>query len=114
LTDLKPCWNREAALKSLDGDAELLVELAEIFLEGCEPLLERVGRAIDANDSTELHYAAHTLKGSIANFFAQDARDAAQALEMAGRAGHLGGAREVYQQLTGHLRCLEADLRGVQ
>jgi len=110
LTLTAASWDRQAALNSVDGDTELLLELAEIFLQGSEPLLERVGRAIDAADATELHHAAHTLKGSIANFFAHDARDSAQALEMSGRAGHFNGAGKTFCKLKEQLRCFEADL----
>ena len=110
LTETKPCWNKDAALQALDGDTELLMELAGLFLEGSGQLLERIGRGIEAANSTELYHAAHTLKGSMANFCAQEARDSAHVLEMAGRAGHLEGAREMFRTLTGQLQCLEADL----
>jgi hypothetical protein len=50
------------------------------------------------------------MKGSIANFFAQEARDGAYALETAGRAGNLDGVWETFRRLEGHLRILEADL----
>jgi two-component system sensor histidine kinase/response regulator len=110
LTQTATSWDREAALNSVDGDTELLVELAEIFLEGSQALLEQVGHSIDAANPIELHHAAHTMKGSIANFFAQDARDSAQALEMSGRAGHFDGARETFGKLTQQLQCFEAEL----
>jgi len=110
LTQTVASWDRKAALNSVDGDTELLVELAEIFLQGSELLMQQVGHAIDTGDATELHHAAHTLKGSIANFFAQDARESALALEMAGRAGHFDGARETFGRLTTQLQCLEVDL----
>jgi len=110
VTETQASWSREAALHSVDGDTELLLELADIFLQGSQSLLERIEQAIDAGDSTGLYQTAHTLKGSIANFFAQDARDSAYALEMAGRAGRLEGARQVFGRLAEQLRCFEADL----
>lgn len=103
-------WNREDALKTVDDDMELLVELANLFLEGSQAALDRIEQAIDTSDSAELYRGAHSLKGSLANFCAPDLRDAAHVLEMTGRNGHLDGARELFQRIVRQVREFEASL----
>jgi len=111
MTHLKASWDVEAALQSVDGDRELLVEMAELFLEESGRLLEEAGQAIQAGSASGLHHSAHTLKGSVANFAAEEAREASLQLEMMGRSGNLAGAQERYEGLVAEIRRVEADLR---
>ena len=76
----------------LEGDRELMLELAELFLTGSPHALSEVRRAIDASDAPELLRAAHTLKGSLSCFGATTACASAHALEMMGHTGDLTGA----------------------
>lgn len=50
------------------GGAELLETLAEQFIEGGKVLLEAIQKAITTGDSGAASRAAHTLRGSAANF----------------------------------------------
>jgi PAS domain S-box-containing protein len=82
------------ALARVGEDRELLQELAELFLQECPRLMQRVRAALADQDPLQLKCAAHSLKGSIDSFAAKDAYDAALALEISGRNGNLVGARE--------------------
>jgi HPt (histidine-containing phosphotransfer) domain-containing protein len=87
--------DRDAILERVGGDVEFLQELAGIFAEDSPRLLQEIRAAITAGDPHGLEYAAHTLKGSIANFGAESARETAFRLEMLGRNGNLAPATEI-------------------
>jgi HPt (histidine-containing phosphotransfer) domain-containing protein len=80
-----------AALGRVGGDEELLKEIAQLFLEQWPDSLSDVKRAIEVRDAQALERAAHSLKGSVANFGAKDAHQAALRLEMMGRSGEWAG-----------------------
>lgn len=84
--------NWDAAVEQLEGDVGLLSEIAEMFLEESPGLLSKIQEAAAQGDSAALERAAHTLKGSLGNFGAQPAFDAAQRLEHMGRDGDMSGA----------------------
>jgi two-component system, sensor histidine kinase and response regulator len=84
----------EVIMERVGGDAQFLQELAVIFVDDCPKLLRDIRAAIQAGDPRALEYAAHALKGSVANFGAESARTAALRLEMLGRTGELKPARE--------------------
>ena len=73
------------ALDRVEGDLELLQEMADLFLEECPHMVEEIGHAITAGDAQALQHAAHTLKGSVSNFAADKATEASFALEKMGR-----------------------------
>ena len=75
------------ALKEVDGDEDLLRELAEVFLEDQTRLLTALREAAAGRDSERLRRAAHALKGAVANFAARDAVAAARHLEALARDG---------------------------
>jgi signal transduction histidine kinase/HPt (histidine-containing phosphotransfer) domain-containing protein len=79
-----PCprmFDLDQALKSVDGDAALLIEIAQIFLLECPKLLEEIERALSRADASQLARAAHTIKGGLRMFGAGAAYDLACRLE---------------------------------
>jgi len=84
-----------AILDRVGGDVDFLEEIAALFAEDSPKLLGDIRRAIEAGNAGALERAAHTLKGSVANFGAEPAREAALQLEMMGRSGNLAPAVEV-------------------
>ncbi|AMV38421.1 response regulator [Planctomyces sp. SH-PL62] len=80
-----PAFDLAAALGRLDGDVELMRELAGLFLDECPRRMTEIHEAILHRDATGLKNAAHTLRGSVANFGAPEATEAAHRLEAAAR-----------------------------
>ena len=76
-----PILDMELALERVDGEMDLLEELAEIFLEDNQRLQQEIRTAIDNNDAEALEHAAHSLKGSVANFGAAAVTEAAFQME---------------------------------
>jgi signal transduction histidine kinase/ligand-binding sensor domain-containing protein/DNA-binding response OmpR family regulator len=95
--------DRNAALARAGGDLPLLKELAGLFCETSPPLMAEIRRAIDAQDANALRNAAHTLKGSIANFSARRAADAAAELEAVGAQKTWERAAELWSVLEREL-----------
>ena len=103
-------WDRDAALQSVDGDCELLVEMAGLFLQDSAMLLDDIGQAIQAGDAAGLHRSAHTLKGSVANFAAEEAYQTALQLEQIGKSGDLTAAPSRYAALVEAIHRVDAGL----
>jgi two-component system sensor histidine kinase/response regulator len=78
-------FDKNATLERVDGDLELVKELVALFLEDCPELVRQIKEAIIKKDAQALQHSAHTLKGSVGNFCAKFAYDAAYALEVMGR-----------------------------
>lgn len=81
----------EELLARFGGDAGLLQELAELFIQSCPKMLDEIRDALRKQDAKTLERAAHSLKGCVGNFFSQGARETAQRLELLGKSGDLAG-----------------------
>jgi PAS domain S-box-containing protein len=105
-----PVFDVGAVLDSLDGDSNLLREVAGIFLAQSPKHMEKIRRGISDQDPEILKRAAHALKGSAANLLAQGVMEAALKLEEIGRAGSVAGSKEALVSLEEELRKLESAL----
>ena len=92
-----------ALLERLGGNRKLLRELIAMFLAGSPRMMLKIGKAIAANDAGLLREAAHTLKGSVGNFAAKGAYDAASKLELLAREGDLTAALAARQSLKSEI-----------
>jgi PAS domain S-box-containing protein len=81
-----------AALARVDGDFQLLLELAHLFLGDCQTMLATIRQSLANQDSQALERAAHTLKSAVGNFAAAQAFEAAWTLEMLARRNDLAQA----------------------
>jgi CheY-like chemotaxis protein/HPt (histidine-containing phosphotransfer) domain-containing protein len=102
-------WDR--ALEKVGGDETLLRELASIFLDAAPAMLAEVTAAAERGDAPALERAAHRLKGSVGNFAATEAFDAADRLERAGASGDLGEVADLLAALETALDEARAALR---
>ncbi|MGH9406269.1 MAG: PAS domain S-box protein [Terriglobia bacterium] len=94
------------ALEQVGGDAELLGEIAGIFLEEYPPALARLKDAVASEDARRVMEEAHALKGSISNFGSAAAVEAALALESMGRRQELAAAGAALRRLEAQLERL--------
>jgi PAS domain S-box-containing protein len=88
-----------SALVRVEGDVELLNELVALFLKDLPALLTKLREAITAGDAKAIEHSAHKLKGSVGNFSAHPAFEAALKLEVLGREGSLSEAEPAYAEL---------------
>ena len=94
-----PVLDLQEALDRVDGDRDLLSEIAGLFLADVDEMMDVVRKAVEAKDGPALHRAAHRLKGSVVTFAAAPAADAALALELLGRDGQVEAAGEALTRL---------------
>jgi len=100
-------------LAGLDGDHLLLQELATIFLSDYPERLAAIRSAVEQRDAGALQAAAHSLKGSAANFGAPEAVSAAERLESMGRSGDLAGVKDAFTNLTVRMAQLTGEMAGL-
>jgi len=91
------------ALRSF-GDAAVVVELIDLFLQDAPARLAQAGAALDANKAAEAGEAAHSLKGSARNLRAGQLAKACEALEKMGKTGSLDDAETLLGQVEAELQ----------
>jgi two-component system sensor histidine kinase/response regulator len=100
----------EAAFKHFEGDVELMKEIAQMFLEESPLLMNKMKDALGRGDCDALERAAHTVKGSVGNFAAKRAFQAAQRVEEIGRERTMAEAEGAYRELETELKKLRPAL----
>jgi HPt (histidine-containing phosphotransfer) domain-containing protein len=103
--------DRRAALDRVEGDAEILSSLIDIFFSELPAMVENIQKAVQGGDATGLERAAHRLKGSLGVLGATGSTDGALRLEMIGRGGGTGGAAEAWKDLEHQLALLRPALK---
>jgi HPt (histidine-containing phosphotransfer) domain-containing protein len=84
--------DKSAVLAHFGGDAELVRDIAGLFEQSSRDVLAQIHSALARADAEQVRRAAHTMKGSAANFLAKPVSDAAYRLEQLARAGDLTAA----------------------
>lgn len=105
--------DRAMILDRFDGDEELLREICGIFLGEYPGLIDEIRYAVDTGDAKGLERAAHSLKGSVSNFGASAATDAAYTLETMGRKLEMSQAPEALKELVLQFQQLRPELEGL-
>jgi two-component system sensor histidine kinase/response regulator len=103
--------DHEAAMARVGGDEELLKELAQLFLEEYPRLMAELREAHAQGDARMVERTAHGLKGSVANFGAKPAVEAAYQIEQLGKGGKLDAVTEALRTLDLALLSLHAELK---
>jgi len=81
------------------GDASFERELIQVFIDSGDEALRDIRAALERGDLGSVRRAAHRLRGSTANIRANPASLAAGRLEEAARAGDMGRARQLEEEL---------------
>jgi HPt (histidine-containing phosphotransfer) domain-containing protein len=103
--------NLPEALNRVDGDQDLFLTLAQIFLDESPKEVLAARAALDRQDGAGLAAAAHKLKGSVMELCAPRLFESAKRLEELGRQGKFAEASSVYADLEASLAELHAVLR---
>lgn len=103
--------NRKALSDRLDGDFELLKELAELFFSDSPRLLEAIQEGIRNNSGEKIGKSAHTIKGAVANFSADRAYNAALELEKIGKNDEPDKIDTAYKRLSDEIDNMKAALK---
>lgn len=106
--------DREKLMERVGQSPELLVELIQLFLELGPTMLAEIKTSIENSSANDLHIAAHTLKGSVGNFAADDVFQAALVLETIGRNNNFSGVQESYAVLEREMSRLTDELMALK
>jgi two-component system, sensor histidine kinase and response regulator len=86
-------------LARVGSDPDVLREIIQLFIEDCPKQLDAIRAGLEAGDTNAVYRAAHTLKGSIGNFQAQEIVALLQRLEARAREGDPATCRKVFEQI---------------
>ena len=103
--------DREAALERVEGDGELLGEMASLFLEDYDSALCAIRWALEQADGRSAAREAHALKGSLASLAATEAQERARELEALAICGEHSKAAEACDRLITALQRLRPVLQ---
>ena len=106
--------DRQAALQRVEGDEVLLMDLAKLFCDESPRMLSVIQEAITRKNAESLERAAHSLKGSVATFSAQQAFTLALKLERLGRANDFDNARPIFDLLASEVERVKVALGSIQ
>ncbi|WP_147819752.1 Hpt domain-containing protein [Salidesulfovibrio onnuriiensis] len=104
-------FNSSAFMDSLGGDAELAAELLVAYIEDSLLRSEKLGEALQTNDSGVAAKAAHSLKGMSGVVRAQALVEMALDMEATAKDGDLVRVRAVYEKFTGTLDAALEEMR---
>ena len=96
-----------------DGDEELIGELVEVFETSYPETLSSIKASIENSNYNDLELHAHTMKGMIANFFAEELKEAAFILEKMGRDKKAEGTEEQIAKLEQGLPVLVSEIKSI-
>ncbi|HKG92428.1 MAG TPA: PAS domain S-box protein [Gemmatimonadaceae bacterium] len=106
-------FDEGALLTFVEGSADLLRELAGLFLEDAPRYVAEIRSAVEQGDAAALQAAAHTLKGAAGSMTARRVADAARDLESAARAADLSAAPAALSALERELAHVRAALEPI-
>jgi two-component system sensor histidine kinase/response regulator len=108
-----PVIDRDVALARVGGDADLLKEIAQLFLDDYPKALANLRTAVACSDARNVERAAHGLKGSVSHFGASAAVEAACTIEQLGRTDQLDEVAGVVEELEHALEALRPELEAL-
>jgi len=90
------CFDRDAVLRTVGGDVELLRELSAAFFRLAPAMISELDDLVDRRDGMAIANSAHALKGCLGNLGAGVAYRLAGDLEAAGRAADFDRAQRCH------------------
>lgn len=105
-----PIVDRQKTLAQVEGDAHLVSEMVSIFLANIPKQIDAMRDAVEKGDLKSLARLAHSVKGSVLNFSAQAAANAALKLETAARQGNLALTRQSWKELQDSIEQVKSEL----
>lgn len=93
------------------GDEEILLEMINAFEEGAPSLLNLVREAIATQDADQLRINAHTFKGIMRSFYAEDGSLVAHELEMRGHNSAFDDALDILNRFENQLMLFLHEIR---
>lgn len=80
-------------------DKSIVVEIIELFIAEYPERIASIQKNIEQGDFNGLKFNTHSLKGIVANFFAEDPQNYARELESKGMNNDADGLDDLFQKL---------------
>jgi HPt (histidine-containing phosphotransfer) domain-containing protein len=93
------------------GEPDVLTEVLRLFLDEVPRRIERLRAAWTDGNLTEVHRAAHSLKGSAGNIGARALSEVCRQLDERGKAGHREGTADLVAALGVEFGKVEREIR---
>ena len=106
----EPSINLDELRARLDGNDELMAELAQLFLEDAPRQIREIREAQTNGDTARLENGAHALKGSASTLGATALTSVARKIEALGRERNLEGGGELCTRLEQEWERLKVEL----
>lgn len=106
--------DKEKLLFEYDGIFDILQEGIQLFLNDYVEMTKSIESAIAEKDPEKLKRSAHTLKGTLKNFYAYASASKALELEDLGNSGNLSNAQTILKDLKIELEKLIPELKGIE
>lgn len=104
-------FNLSGTMETVMGSEALFQQIADMLIESSPHHIAKIKEAIAGNDSGALEREAHSLKGAVGNFGADDVYDAAFHLEELGKNGEMASAAEGLTKLERALVKLVSEMK---
>jgi two-component system, sensor histidine kinase and response regulator len=109
--DFEAIGRVDVLLDGVLGDRQLLREMAELWLRDSAKQIEELKAGFEQNDPARVQNAAHAIKGSVGNFHATVAQEAARDIESLASNGNIVSARKAFKNLSRTLEVVQLELR---
>ena len=106
-SDASDVFDYAASVSQVGDDAELLGQLACVFLEQLPQLLPPLAAAVAASDARAIRQSAHALSSSVSVLVATRARNCARKLESMGMNSELETAMQTHIELLAEFETLK-------
>jgi HPt (histidine-containing phosphotransfer) domain-containing protein len=105
-------WDMAKTLERLDGDATLLREVIEIFLNQAPKHLSALRLAVEQGTAETVESVAHSLKGELGYLGQMEISKKAQEIEAMGRSHDIERAANLLPQFEAEITALCTAIRG--
>ena len=94
-----------------EGEADVLSEVLQLFLEEVPKKIRALQEAVHAGDAAEAGRVAHSLKGSSGNIGADSMMDVCRRIDDLARAGDLAATAPLLPSLTSEYHRAELEIK---
>ncbi len=105
-------WDKEACLKRVQNNEQLLNMLITAFSEDIPEHITKLNQAITNNDFAQINYQAHSIKGISGNLSALKLQQQATLLELAAKAKNIAEVTRIYQIIKDCQQALIEEFKG--
>ncbi len=101
-------------MNEFNGDEDILLDMINMFEKGINELIGPIRESILNEDGDKLRVTAHTIKGVLANFYAEEGKQLASELEKRGEQSLFDDALHLLNQLENQLLLFLHELKNLK